>query len=67
MARDGEEYADPQMKMAIVKTTANGLAGVEATEKDAETLWDGSSTQVTAHTSGDMTADNMYTLNLRQR
>ena len=40
MARDGEEYAEDTMKMAIVKTTANGYDGMEAKEEDAETLWD---------------------------
>ena len=59
MARDGEDYADPFMKMVIVKTSSGDEAGAEAVEEKAETLWGGNANVVSAHSGTDM---KWYTL-----
>ena len=62
MARDGEDYADPFMKMVIVKTTSGDEAGAEAVEEKAETLWGGNANVVSAHSGTDMRNGILYNL-----
>ena len=63
MARDGDEYADPMMKIAILSTEVDGEAGVEAVEKEAETLYEGNFTSIpTDHSEIDWTENKFYNL-----
>ena len=62
MARDGEDYADPFMKMVIVKTTSGDEAGVEAVEEDAETYWSRNANVVSGAADADLRNSVMYNL-----
>jgi zinc transporter ZupT len=64
MSKKDGAYADADMKLAIVKTTTNDKAGLEAAEERAEALFDGNDTEVTSNAA--LEVDTLYHLELDQ-